>query len=509
MGRIINKDYIGVVKEENGLLKYYEVDIPQEDALIKELDEMINNDDLSVLDVQEKFISVYPPKLDIYKTDSCPKVYYDYLYPNLYSEAYVDVARYPQIWTKEKYYQDLEEEENMYREAYYKKVKENADASNMVDIDAQIESKVAASMKEYIRRVRKKFDYKQFVYARNYAKTAGCILQDDNCRMISTDQLGWKYYRFNLNKYVSIFVSTNFGYGSSSYFFCNLSYKGVDILPYSAIVKYRYAGWLNLTRYTRQYEVCRTSWKYVFEFVVQAANIAKTDPDLFVETYITKEIQVMMEGLRAILYNPKKCYERLLIAKWDNPIGYYNLVFNISNSEKKEYMVAQNEKIIAFKMEKVTGSLLFLANLRQLGDILPMVEEYVNEIIQMNIPLLSEIEMHKIKVTKDIEKTEINLKKLENEIDKIDASLKKLNPDDYHKWHKLSDDLKADKISSSVFVSKLTESVSSVFINMLLKMQGPLNTQKNEMQNLIELRKKFLEHLDTFDSIIRKYACAA
>ncbi|MBO7461143.1 MAG: hypothetical protein J6T96_00955, partial [Bacteroidales bacterium] len=75
--------------------------------------------------------------------------------------------------------------------------------------------------------------------------------------------------------------------------------------------------------------------------------------------------------------------------------------------------------------------------------------------------------------------------------------------------HKLSDDLKADKISSSVFVSKLTESVSSVFIDILMKKQAPLNSQKKEMQNLIELRKKFLEHLETFDSIIRKYACAA
>ncbi len=511
MDRIINKDYIGVVKEENGYLKYYEVDIPQDDAIINEIDEMIDNDELSVLDVQKKFISFYPTNCNIYgrHTDSYPNGYYDYLYPIEYMAAYVNFAGYPELCTEEAYYHNIEDTEKYFRDLFIKDFEKHSDSSNKLDaIEEQIESKVATRMIKYVSEMRHKFNYKRFVYAHNYAKMAESVLKDDSCRMISTDQIGWKDYRFNLNKDVSTFVSTNFGYGSSSYFFCNLSYKGVDILPYSAIVKYRQIGWLDITRYTRQYEVCRNSWKYVFEFVVDAANLAKTNPNLFIDTFIIKEIQIMMKGLRDILKKPKEIYERLQIQRWETPIGYYNLVFNISNSEMEEYAVTPNEKIIAFKMEKITGCLLFLTNLRQIKNILPMVEEYVNEIISMNISLLPEIEVHSKNVTKDIDKLELELKNNNEEIDKIDAVLKQY-PEDYQKWHELSEDLKTYKISSSTFNSMLAESVSSEFNILLEKKWSPLIKRKREIQNLIGKRKNFLKQLETFHVLIMRYAYAA
>ena len=510
MDRIINKDYIGVVKDENGLLKYYEIDIPQ-DALITEIDEMINNDDLSVLDVQEKFTSVYPPNCDIYgrKTDSYPNGYYDYLYPFTYKAAYVDVTKYPELWTKEEYYQNIEDTEKYYRDLYRKELEEKSDNSNNLnDIEEQIESQVTTRKQEYIRTLRRRFNYKRFIYAHNYVKTAESVLKDTSCRMISLDKIGWNDYRFALNQYINTLVSTNFGYGDSSYFFCNLSYKGVDILPYSAIVKYGQIGWLDITRYTRQYEVCRNSWKYVFEFVVEAANIAKTNPDLFIDTYITKEIQIMMKGLRDILQKPKEIYNRLQIKKWETPIGLYNLVFNISNSEMEEYAIAPEEKIIAFKMEKVTGCLLFLSNLKQLKDILPMVEEYVDEIINMNISLLPEIEIHRNNVTKDIAKLEVELKNNNEKIDRIDTILQRY-PEDYKKWQDLSDELKAYRISSSVFDSEIKESVSSEFYDILINKRVPLKIRKVEIQKIIEPRKNFAKQLETFNSLIMKYAYAA
>lgn len=42
--KIINKDYIGVIREKNGVLCYCEVAIPQEDVLITEIDAMKRND---------------------------------------------------------------------------------------------------------------------------------------------------------------------------------------------------------------------------------------------------------------------------------------------------------------------------------------------------------------------------------------------------------------------------------------------------------------------------------
>jgi uncharacterized small protein (DUF1192 family) len=503
----INKDYICVVKEENGYLKYCEIDIPQDDALIKEFGEMANNDELTVLDIQEKFIKAYPPNCNIYKrtTTEYPNGYYNYLYPIIYMAAYVDgVVGYPPIWTQEKYEHHIEDVENYFRSiecsSLYSKDSINVDPQKLAIINDKIELRLLQEAKE----LRNKFydNCKRYIYAHNYAKTAELLLKNDCCRMISTDQRGWKGYRFNLNEFVSVFVSTNFAYGPSSYFFCNLSYKSIDILPYSTIVKYLRIGWMDITRYTRQYEVCRDSWKYVFEFVVNAANMAKFTPDLFVETYITREIKTMMEGLRRIMENPKEILEQMLMEKlWETPIGHYNRVFNCSNADRDDYAVAPEEKIIAFKMEKTSHSLLFLDNLRKIKDIIPMVENYINEIIQMNVSNLPEIKKHITYVEEDIAKLESELDKSKAELNKVNAKLE-LFSEDYSKWGELTNEYTTFKISGPEFESKLRQSLSQNFLYIVENIWAPLVFKTEDLQKLIEKRNNFMKQLKDYENII-------
>ena len=93
--RIINKDFIGVLRKMGELLYYSEVDIPQEDALIEEIDNMMDDDSLTLLDIQEKFASVYP-------IENHPR-YYSYLYPRSYTYATYGGTLYPKLLTADEY----------------------------------------------------------------------------------------------------------------------------------------------------------------------------------------------------------------------------------------------------------------------------------------------------------------------------------------------------------------------------------------------------------------------
>ena len=97
--------------------------------------------------------------------------------------------------------------------------------------------------------------------------------------MLSTEDIGWTSYEYKANEDVVIFIHTNFGYGNSSYFFLNMRYKGIDILPYTSIVHYYKANIVDLCRHTRQYSMKRDSWNVAFNLVVEAANMAKNNPE--------------------------------------------------------------------------------------------------------------------------------------------------------------------------------------------------------------------------------------
>ena len=109
--RIVNRHYIGVVKEFNGRLRHIEVDIPQDSILIEEIDAMKDNDNRTRMDVQQRFTEAYPE--DVYRHR-----HYNYLYPRKYSDAYVSGVGYPRILTYEEYKQALEEHEKWLREDY-------------------------------------------------------------------------------------------------------------------------------------------------------------------------------------------------------------------------------------------------------------------------------------------------------------------------------------------------------------------------------------------------------
>ena len=228
----INKDFIGVIREKSdGFVEYDEIPIIQDDILIAEVEAMKGNDNRSLLDLQSKFTEYYPNS--IYKNKS-----YNYLYPYGYYSSYLDLTRYPHIVSSEEYRDVVNNEERRLRTEYIdndqkRKSLESLKQRNSVEYEREtqrIDKIIHEKMNDFCKRKKDNFSYKQFIYAHNYTNKLNEIKVSEDIKMYSTDQLGWSSFSYSIDKDLTIQIQTNFGYGRSSYFFCNLKYKDITVL---------------------------------------------------------------------------------------------------------------------------------------------------------------------------------------------------------------------------------------------------------------------------------------
>ncbi len=222
--RLINCHVIGVLQEVNDCLKYFEVEIPQDEILIEEIEAMKNNENRTIMDVQQQLNEAFPVEKFRYRS-------YDYLYPNGYGSAYVRQAEYPEFLTFEDYQKKLKTHEEWLNSEQYLlrfcdeklellRLKLKSEEEKYKELVKEI---VAREMREYIDFTRKSFQYKRFLYAHRYTEKLYEIKREPEVRMWSTDQIGWKAFEYKVNDDITVYIKSNFGYGSASYFFCNLS----------------------------------------------------------------------------------------------------------------------------------------------------------------------------------------------------------------------------------------------------------------------------------------------
>ena len=509
--RIINCHFIGVVKEVNDSLKYFEVEIPQDDILIKEMEAMKNNENRTIMDVQQRLNEAFPVDKFRYRS-------YDYLYPNGYGSAYVRQAEYPEFLTFEDYQKKLKaHEEYLNSEKYLLSYCD--EKFELLRLKLQSEERykervkkiVEREMREYIDFTRKSFQYKRFLYAHRYTEKLYEIKRDPEVKMWSTDQIGWKAFEYNVNDDITVYIKSNFGYGSASYFFCNLKYKEINILPYTSVVKYYYVKMIDFIRHTRTYAIERNSWAQVFDFAIVTANMAKHEPERFVKKWIVNEVEEMMVGIREVINSPKKKLEHFLNFDRDIEIGSYRLFRNCSDTDRKDYEVLPGEKVLAFKAEKITGCLLLLDNLRSLTEIAPVIVPYIEEIEQMNRRLLPEIDSHIESLERDIQRLEENLAAVKKEIRAIAPTIKNHNKE----IEKLRKEMNKYKNEASNDDDISTEKAESEYIKLhpeyvkQKKEYEDLKENKAELEKRIDRRNRFLEILEKCKNRISNYITAA
>lgn len=490
----IHENYIAVVsKQDNGLLKLTREKILNDYIdVVDNLQEMNNNPNRTVLDMQQTFLRAFPRK-----------EYFSVCWPYSYDASYIGGGGgYPEIRTYDEYNALLTSERNRLNLSYPK---------NARKVEEELES-----YKRYL-----KYEFIQqslrYIHSYNFIQASFKIQNKYQTIMLSAEKIGWTNYRYEANEDVVISISTNFGYGNSSYFLLAMQYKGIDILPYSAIIKYYYANAIELRRCTRQYYLDRDSWNIAFDFVVENANMAKMNPQKFIEDFIVNEINEMILGLKNIINHPDTEIKRFLDASRNKILnGYSFCVRNINEMEIKDYEVYKDEMEIAIKAEKITGSLLFLEKLSELVEIFPTIQKSITEIKLLNTQLIPELEEKMSKIhktieekTKQLEKLNKQLEELEEQIKDVDAQIKphkeliqKLKEEckDYEKQKEAEEKYRSDNPRYKELCSIKEE---------LQKKKGNLQNEIYKLDRRIGKRKEFIYRLEKCQNNIQTYLSVA
>ena len=156
--------------------------------------------------------------------------------------------------------------------------------------------------------------------------------------------MGWSKRPHVLTPAFSVQIDTNFGYGRSSYFFSKLTYKKIDLIPFSEWVEYRYANFFEIIRYTVRHDLRNECWHQAMEFCRDACNLSLSDETMFVEKYIVSECEKMVNGLEIFL-------TRDVVALKD---------LQIKNEERV---------LIEFRGEKISGALNFIEKILGFSEI--------------------------------------------------------------------------------------------------------------------------------------------
>ena len=386
----MNKNYIAVIaKKSNGEVKFEKREIkPMFNDVIEQMEAMVKNPNRNILDIQTLFATHFKSKEHFYLC-----------LPYSYSSSYITGTPYPEMISYDEYHKIL----NNYS---------TPEGEHLLD-------KKKRELKNHFF-----LKAKQYIECFNYSRTISEVKNQKNTLMLSTENIGWTTYEYKINEDMTISIHTNFGYGWSSYFYLCMKYKGIDILPYSAIVKYYYADVIELRRYTRNYLRERNSWKDCFAFVEETVNFSTKSPMFFIEKWVINEVKEMMRGLKRIATNPAYEIERLFK---DRGARVGNGIINVryaNNYDKEDYKIYKDETDVVFKAEKITGALQFLDNLTQFSKILPVIQEYIDEIKELNIRIQPEILNCINKVQRDIDRITPKRIALEEKIEAVGNLIK-------------------------------------------------------------------------------------
>lgn len=388
---------------------------------------------------------------------------YYYCWPYSYSEAFINTANIPESTEeKTKYLQGINNIiENREKEIYKK-------------------SKLK-SLKNIVYR---------YIYAECYFRTLTQI--KNTVLMYSSDMLGWYKPKFVVTDDVTIALYTNFCYGSSSYFYIGLCYKGIQILPYDDIVNYYWSRMMDNIRYTVDYNPERSNWENALLFVKEISEMIMRDPQKFEQVWIVERVGKMMHGLKQINDNIIQFYSVQKQksedeSKTENKVYRYR---NISQEEIKCCEIYKDEQLLTIQVDKFSAALGFLSELMSLKTIYVSVLKHIETILNYNLNIVKPIE-------NCAEKVEMHLLSLNTEKDILEKEQDKLEQKLQQREDEIKNDLKniefadVEDMSTELQNRCNTDECYAQIKKTLRKKREELK----EMYNLIWMRERFKEHL--------------
>lgn len=404
----IDRTHIIALCEVNGQFKNIELPINRPEQFIAELKAMIDNPNRTVWDMQSLFSSKFKPTNE----------YLDYIYPYSYNSSYVGGIQYPRLSGYDELRKSWDETGNAARESYYASCEQNGNVPN----DKEATQRETNAINDLKKRQKVNFidGALRWINARCYAEYASQLNRNNSVKMYSKENIGWSSFTHQINDDIKIALKTNFGFGNAAYFLMAVQYKGLDILPYSYIVKYYKAGMADIVRCTRSYRPSRESWSASFDFLSDFVNQSMADPETFVESYIMKEVTEMMQGLEAIAINPKGFIDRIGSRAADPCVINVRPMFNEDRVRMQSY---PEETPILFKVEKITGALDFLNSLTAIAREVNTIQPHIDRLLEINMSLYPEIQDAIIKINEKIAQQDIIKTNLESQISILSENL--------------------------------------------------------------------------------------
>ena len=368
----VNEKYVlTLVENSDATLSVRRMDIPSSEVLIAELEAMVDNPNRTIYDMSSYFYSVFSPKIK----------FFAFCYPSEYNESYIDSRSVP----KEISYADYIKDVNVIEKVFNAQHRFNKEPKEVLKL------KLYKEIMEFNLSAKKKYLKNASIYIKcqQLSETIKKIKEHNEIKFYSRDVVGYSTYTHKINDNITIELRTNFGYGSSSYFNLAVKYKDVVILPYSYLVHYYYANMKSLMAYTRAYRPLRESWGAAIDFIADFVNQSIADPMKFIGEYVIQEVEEMMKGLRAIMDNPAEVQSRI-----KDTISSEIRISVIRPFNKDEFVMMEtmtDELTTLFKVEKITGALLFIDSLRQLQEFCGNMPTLIEEILSMNKDVKPEI----------------------------------------------------------------------------------------------------------------------
>ena len=384
----IDRTHIIALQQVNGQFLNKELPISRPEHFIAELNAMIDNPNRTVYDMQSQFVTRFP------KTQTGM----DYIHPYSYDAAYVNGVGYPKLTRYCELRDSWKKAANDVANSYIGSCKlRNVVPDNTLLMQAQ-----KKAVDETKNRQKRDFLSKaiHWIDAYCYNETARELNNNGSVKMYSKENIGWNSFIYQINDDIKIALKTNFGYGKAAYFMLAVKYKGLDILPYSYIVKYYKAGIADIIRCTRSYKPCRDSWSASFDFLCDFINKSIADPQRFVESEIMREVVEMMQGLESIARNPQSFIDSIKALEADSCIINIRPMFDEEKTRMRTY---PEETAILFKVEKITGALDFLSSLTAIAKEVKTVQPYIDRLLEINMSLYPEVQQAIAKISKKVE----------------------------------------------------------------------------------------------------------
>ena len=240
-----------------------------------------------------------------------------------------------------------------------------------------------------------------------FNKSLEQVIKDSKNLMYSHRKIGWNLETYKINSKFNVKVNSNFGYGPVSYFYTLLNFDGINILPYSDFIEYRYSGLSEIINYSKKHLLTDESWLESFNYIIEATTIYNQSEKKFIEKYVLRECEKLVEGLEYFYSN---CEFTFINKRLEKKRGKQS----IKKVKIKE--VYEERKLILFRSEKITGALKFINSINNYN-IFFKVNSFINRIELLN-KKVHPIMINEIKDIKlEIEKSLIKQSELENELE--------------------------------------------------------------------------------------------